>query len=368
MNATWQALRAYFPVLEKRPYFNTAFAGLIHPIVEEKLVAVRKQYMQELTHYRLHEFEAMKDEIRTLSAEILGVSASNMALLHNYSSGMNVITQNLKNKKVMMMREDYPSLYLPFQTAGFEITYIGEQQNGKVSYAEIEAAIKAHQPPYFAISQVHYNSGWCVDLVRISAITKKYGVKLIVDGTQAFGAIETNLNRLHVDAYLASTYKWLMGGYGAGIAYISEALLADFSFCMASQNNLVFDDDGAMHYEPGIKMFEPGHKDHEVFGRLLEALKLTQQLGISNIEARIRALSVRLSTGLKAQSVELIGDPDLDDFDRANILCIPNKKEYAEALAASKIDCSVRGKAIRFSIHAYNNEEDVDALLAVFSK
>ena len=144
--------------------------------------------------------------------------------------------------------------------------------------------------------------------------------------------------------------------------------LTDFSFCMASQNNLVFDDDGAMHYEPGIKMFEPGHKDHEVFARLLEALKLTQQLGISNIEARIRALSVRLSTGLKAQSVELIGDPDLDDFDRANILCIPNKKEYAEALAASKIDCSVRGKAIRFSIHAYNNEEDVDALLAVFSK
>lgn len=365
MNSKWQKLRKSFPVLEKRPFLNTAFAGLIHPEVEEKLAAIRLAYMEDMGYFRLHTFEEIKQEARNLAAKILGVPAKNMALLHNFSSGMNTIVQNLPNKRVMMMRDDYPSLHLPFQSAGFEIALIGHQSNGEVSYVEIEEAVARTKPPYFAVSQVHYNSAWCVDLGRIAEITSAHSCKLIVDGTQAFGAIQTDLSSIKVDAYLASTYKWFMGGYGAGIGFVSDELLADFSFCMASQNSLVFDDDGEAHYREGIKMLEQGHKDHEAIARLLEAMKLSQGLGFQEIEERILELNLRLTKGLQEVGIGPIGNGN--DFTRKNLLCIPMKEEYAQRLERANIDCSVRGKAIRFSIHAYNNEEDIDKVITALA-
>jgi selenocysteine lyase/cysteine desulfurase len=365
MNSKWQELRSSFPVLEKRPFLNTAFAGLIHPKVEEQLSQTRKAYMENMSHFRLHAFEEMKEEARNLVANMLGVASNNVALLHNFSSGMNTIVQNLPDKQVMMMKDEYPSLHLPFESAGFDITLVGNQSNGEVSYAEIEEAIAKSRPPYFAISQVHYNSGWCVDLGRIAEITNAHGSKLIVDGTQAFGAIHTDLSEIKVDAYLASTYKWFMGGYGAGIGFISDKLLADFSFCMASQNNLVFDDDGKPHYREGIKMLEQGHKDHEVIARLLEAMKISQNLGFKEVEERIVELNLLLAEGLSDLGIELIGNGK--DFTRKNLLCIPMEKEIALRLEEADIDCSIRGKAIRFSVHAYNNESDIQKVITALS-
>lgn len=321
--------------------------------------------MENMSHFRLNTFEEMKDEARKVAANILGVAKQNMALLHNFSSGMNTIVQNLPDKRVMMMKDEYPSLHLPFESAGFDIAMIGNQSGGEVSYAEIEEAIAKTRPPYFAISQVHYNSAWCVDLVRIAEITSAHGCKLIVDGTQAFGAIQTDLSSIKVDAYLASTYKWFMGGYGAGIGFVSDELLADFSFCMASQNNLVFDEDGKPHYREGIKMLEQGHKDHEVIARLLEAMKLSQNLGFKEMEERIVELNLLLAHELSSLGIEPIGRGK--DFTRKNLLCIPFEQKIAQSLEKANIDCSIRGKAIRFSIHAYNNEADIEQVITALA-
>ena len=46
------------------------------------------------------------------------------------------------------------------------------------------------------------------------------GAALVVDGTQSVGAMPFDVARIQPDALIAATYKWLMGPYSMGFAYL----------------------------------------------------------------------------------------------------------------------------------------------------
>ncbi|MFV0362424.1 MAG: aminotransferase class V-fold PLP-dependent enzyme [Suipraeoptans sp.] len=66
-----------------------------------------------------------------------------------------------------------------------------------------------------AVSQVHYSTGTKLSLTKIGKICRERNILFFVDGTQAFGATPTDLT--YVDFYTASTYKWLLSGFGLSL-------------------------------------------------------------------------------------------------------------------------------------------------------
>ena len=44
---------------------------------------------------------------------------------------------------------------------------------------------------------------------------------LIVDGTQSIGALPFDVESVKPDALICAGYKWLLGHYGLGMAYLS---------------------------------------------------------------------------------------------------------------------------------------------------
>jgi Selenocysteine lyase len=62
-----------------------------------------------------------------------------------------------------------------------------------------------------AVSSVQYATGTVVDISRLRRSTAQVGARLIVDATQAAGAMRVDAAAWDADAVVASGYKWLGG-------------------------------------------------------------------------------------------------------------------------------------------------------------
>ena len=69
-----------------------------------------------------------------------------------------------------------------------------------------------------AVSSVQYATGTVVDISRLSKSTVGVGARLIVDATQAAGALRVDAAAWDADAVVTSGYKWLGGHGGVALA------------------------------------------------------------------------------------------------------------------------------------------------------
>jgi selenocysteine lyase/cysteine desulfurase len=64
---------------------------------------------------------------------------------------------------------------------------------------------------------------WCIgvvfDLEVIGEKCREHGALLIVDGTQAVGALPFDVQVIRPDAVIVASYKWLFGPYSTGFGY-----------------------------------------------------------------------------------------------------------------------------------------------------
>jgi len=357
-------LREQFSPLQGCTYLDTAFCGLVHPSVDKAVEQTEQEYRNHPQNFRINWFFERKQEIRGQAAELIGASEDQMALLPNFSTGINLLSVNLPNKKVMLIHDDYPSLSFPFEHGKHSVVYSKKCSTTTVDFEGLEDELKQEKPDILAISYVHYNSGLVVDIKTMAGLCKKLNVRFIVDGTQGLAVLPMEFNKWGIDAYITSGYKWLWGGYGTGFMAIQSSFLAEMELQTASNNNVVFDKEG-FHYESGMSNFELGHTDHVTLTRLSTALALVNEYGKKKLIANVKQTMAYFEKGLERLSLSPVGGFDLP---RQNILCIPYSKECEAALENHNVRCSIRGTSIRFSIHAYNSEDDIDQVLEALSK
>lgn len=105
---------------------------------------------------------------------------------------------------------------------GYEVTYVGVDEVGKVKLDELEAAIR---PDTILISVMAANNeiGTIQPLKEIGAIAKKHGVLFHTDAVQAFAHIPIDVDEMNIDMLSASGHK-INGPKGIGIMYIRKGV------------------------------------------------------------------------------------------------------------------------------------------------
>lgn len=105
---------------------------------------------------------------------------------------------------------------------GYEVTYVGVDEDGKVKLNELEAAIR---PDTILISVMAANNeiGTIQPLKEIGAIAKKHGVLFHTDAVQAFAHIPIDVDEMNIDMLSASGHK-INGPKGIGIMYIRKGV------------------------------------------------------------------------------------------------------------------------------------------------
>jgi len=131
------------------------------------------------------------------------------------NKGKHIITTRIEHHAILHTAE-----YL--EKRGFEITYIGVDENGVVKVDELEKAIR---PDTILISVMFANNeiGTIQPIKEIGEIAKKHGILFHTDAVQAYGQLPINVDELHIDMLSSSGHK-LNGPKGIGFLYIRKGV------------------------------------------------------------------------------------------------------------------------------------------------
>ncbi|WP_028309432.1 cysteine desulfurase NifS [Desulfitibacter alkalitolerans] len=151
-----------------------------------------------------------------------GTESDNIAILGaafaNSKKGKHIITSAIEHHAVMD-----PCKYLEKQ--GYEVTYLPVDDQGIISIADLEKAIK---PETILITIMHVNNeiGTIQDIGPMAKLAKDKGILFHTDAVQSLGKVHVNVNELNVDMLSGSSHK-IYGPKGVGVLYIRKGVKLD---------------------------------------------------------------------------------------------------------------------------------------------
>lgn len=308
-----------------------------------------------------------------------------IAMIPSVSYGMAIVARNLgfkpnltSGQEIIMVHEEFPSDVYAWEGICMEkglkiktITPPIELENrGKIWNEMLINAIDANTC-MVVISPTHWANGTRFDLEAIGKQCRLYGALFVLDGTQSIGALPFDVQLVRPDAVINGGYKWLLGPYSSGIAYFGEyfdtgsSIERNWINRIGSENfrNLINYQD---QYRSKADRYNVGERSNFILNPMLET-SLNQLLawGVDNIQNYCKNL---LEEPLKI--LQSKGYWVEDEAFRSHHLIgvrIPAGRDIIKiqaALKRSNVQVSVRGESIRISPHVYNDQTDIDSLMA----
>ncbi len=356
-------------------YLNCAYMSPLLASVIEAGHAGVEQKGQPWT-IRAADFFAGPNLLRGRFAELLGATADDIALVPSVSYGMAVAAANLPlgtGQQVLVLEEAFPSMVYAWREqarrAGAELVVVPRPTDDDWTSAVLERI--GERTAIASLPQCHWTDGGLLDLAEIGTRLRGVGAALVVDATQSIGAHPFDLGAIRPDFLVAAGYKWLLGPYGLGYLYVAPGRQAGVPLeqtWIAREGSEDFA--GLTRYrdgfQPGARRFDSGEAANFVLVPMaLAALEAIQRWGIPAIHESVSRLA-----GLIADRAAPLGLTAVAGNRRAGHylgLRFPGAPPTGllERLAARQVFVSMRGRALRVTPYLYNDEEDVERLVAV---
>lgn len=211
---------------------NAATTKVADEVLEAMMPCFTKIYGNASSIYSIgQEAKAALDKSRQTIADTLGAKSNEIyftaggsesdnwaikATAEAYSSkGKHIITSAIEHHAVLHTCE-----YLTKH--GFEVSYIGVDEDGIIKLDELKAAIREDT---ILISVMFANNeiGTIQPIKEIGEIAKEKGIIFHTDAVQAYGQLPINVDEYNIDMLSASGHK-LNGPKGIGFLYIRKGL------------------------------------------------------------------------------------------------------------------------------------------------
>lgn len=304
-------------------------------------------------------------------AKLIHAGAGNIVITESTTAGINLAAQilrpgpgqNVVVTDLAFMSNTYP--WLAGQSAAAEVRFV-KSRGGKIPMEDLAAKID-ERTAAVTLCAVTVGSGFRFDLSAVHAITSRYDVPLIVDGAQALGVIDIDVNDPPLDFLAGTASKWLMGPTGVGFLYVADRHLHATPPAvgwLSAANVSAWDVRECRLHEDAMR-FQGGIPNLVGVVGALSGLDLLEEIGREFVERRVRQLTTYVLEKLQEIGVA-IWTPQADQ-DRAGIVFFrtPHHEALHARLKAARIYCGSFLGGIRIDPSFYNTFEELDRFLAV---
>lgn len=371
-----------FALPEGARYLDCAYMSPLPRAVEEAgRRALRRQRFP--ADYEPADFFEPADRIRRAFCRLVGADdPSRVALVPAVSYGAALVARNLEldgGESVVLAGDQFPSNVYPWtrlaREAGAEVRFVERPDGGGdegISARWTGRIVETidRDTGLVALPQAHWTDGTLLDLSAVGDRAREVDAVFVVDGTQTVGAHPFRVGEVRPDAVLCAGYKWLLGPYGLGVAWLGDRFvdaepLEETWLGRRGSEDFAGLVDYREAYRPGADRLDMGERSQFLLAPMLaEAMELLAGWGVEAVADQCRALTGRAAAGVREAGWRV----EPADGRCANIVGLgaPSGRDPAAVrrrLREADIHVSVRGDSVRVSPHVYNEAEDVDVLL-----
>ena len=395
MNIDFEKIRKEeWPVLETMTFLDAACVSF----APQRTVKAVKAFadmtaVQEEANSSAHHIamDSLRHKAYDEAAKLLNADPEEIALVESTSHGLNFAAQGIElqdGDNIITTNLEFIQVALPWcvmrKDKNIDIRVCKTEDNRFT--AKDFAALVDDKTKLIVMSTLEWCNGWQTDLKELGDYCKEKGVYLVVDAVQQLGVTKIDTKACHIDILTAGGHKWLNSPYGTGVLYVNKETLPKLKQSYAGYLNTTVPEGGWGAYwenpaAPSVNnwTFDNTARKFEIGGTsnytgaiaLGESLALVNEIGIENIEKRVREIAVYCMDRIEEIGGTLITHRDpghfggiviarlYDDLDVDRMIL---KKLHARRIFIAQRFTDFIG-GFRISCQYFNNEKDIDTMI-----
>lgn len=395
MNIDFEKIRKEeWPVLETMTFLDAACVSF----APQRTVKAVKAFAdmtatQEEANSSAHHIamDSLRHKAYEEAAKLLNADPEEIALVESTSHGLNIAAQGIElqdGDNIITTNLEFIQVALPWcvmrKNKDIDIRVLKTDDNRFT--AKDFAALADDNTKLIVMSTLEWCNGWQTDLKDLGEFCKEKGIFLVVDAVQQLGVTKIDTKECYIDILTAGGHKWLNSPYGTGVLYINKKALPKLKQSYAGYLNTTVPEGGwgaywenpaapsvnAWTFDETARKFEIGGTSNYTGAIALgESLALVNEIGIENIEKRVREIAVYCMDRIEEIGGTLITHRDpghfggiviarlYDDLDVDRMIL---KKLHAQKIFIAQRFTDYIG-GFRISCQYFNNEKDIDAMI-----
>jgi kynureninase len=373
MNDPLLAYRKRFPILERTNYLISNSLGAVPVGVEDSLRSYYDAWATRGVRAWEEGWWMLSAELGDLVAPLIGAAAGTIVFQPNVTLSHAVVLSAIDfagsgphaRRKIVTDAMHFPSiLYLidGLRARGATIEIVPSEDGIGVDTGRLLSAID-EQTAAVCISHILFKSAYIHDVKAITEKARSIDALSIVDGYQAVGVIEVDVDRLGADVYIGGCLKWLCGGPGAAFLWVDperrSSLSPRLTGWMAHATPFAFDSN--FHARDDAWRFLHGTPSIPSLYAARPGLEIIREVGVSTIRAKSIRQTSRLIALAEERGWRVTAPRDPARRGGTVAIDVPRGYEVSKALKAREILCDFRpGAGVRLSPHFYTGDDELD--------
>lgn len=347
-------------MLEGLAYLNAGTDGpLPRRAVEAAAAELEREQRDGRAKAHFERRKELSEGLRAAYARALGCEAADVAITTCTTEGIAATIAGLElgpGEEILTSDEEHPGLLGPLAAAR-------ELRGVTVRQAPFAQLAEALSPRTRLVACSHVS--WMTGMLAPAELSQ-VDVPVLFDGAQGVGAVPVDLEALGCDAYAGAGQKWLCGPDGTGMLWVSPRLRERIAVSRRGYPNLQDPEEGIdARLHEDSRRFDAPSLSAEACACALAAAGVLEQAGWSEIHERACTLAARLAEQLAEQGREPAARG------RTTLVSFSSEDPLSERERLAEAGIIVRNIPsrpwLRASVGAWNDESDLDRLLAALA-
>lgn len=363
-------------------WLNAASEGPLPTCAKEALeeVVARKSCPHQLT---FSYFAEVPIRLKKSIGALINVPYRDVVLADSASYGVHLLANGMrweKGDEIILMQNDFPTNILPWlalEKQGVVIKQIKPAQH-ILSVDELSRAMTP-KTKLACLSHVHTFSGYMLDDVSVYAdVCHKSGAKFVLNVSQSCGNMPLDVGAMDADAVVCAGYKWLLGPYGIGFAWIKpdlrNTLELNRAYWIAQMSEEELKGEDALTHKEitssrKLDFFGTANFFNNV--PFTASIDLILDIGLDNIKAYNDTLTDLFLDNLNHARFDFISPIDREKRSALIVFSLKNPENNANLfkhLTEAGLHTALWKNNIRVTPHIYNTPEHIQKLLTVLGE